>query len=175
MFSNLIPKERGSTRSAIQCFKGRHLQAGLKAVVVRELCIRNVLIPTLSKVYSTSSKHVFKDLIHTLCLSICLGVIGCAEVESGSQGFMQALPKSRRELRTSVGYYPFEHSKQANNRGHIQLCQLTISVGGLGWYEVCYFSQTVDHNPDGVIARLGPRQSSDKVHAYLFPLLLGNG
>ena len=41
----------------------------------------------------TGSKHIFKNLVGAFSLAICLGMIGCTEVESGSQSFVQALPK----------------------------------------------------------------------------------
>lgn len=110
MLSDLIPKESGPTLSAVQHFKWRHLQAGLIAIVVREFCIRKILIPTLPIVYSIGSKYVFQNLVYTFRLSIYLGMICCTEVESGPQGFMQALPESRCELCSFVGHYIFGYS-----------------------------------------------------------------
>ena len=98
------------------------MQASLIAVVVREFGIGEVLIPALPKVYSTSSEHVFKNLVHTLCLTICLWMISGAEVESGTQGFVQAFPESGSELGSSVRHDLFGYSVKTDNLGYVQLC-----------------------------------------------------
>jgi hypothetical protein len=60
---------------SIEYFEGGHFQAGLIAVVIRELGIRKIFFPLLAERNNTSSKHVFKHLIDSLNLALGLGMI----------------------------------------------------------------------------------------------------
>jgi hypothetical protein len=44
-FSSLGPIERGATLAPIECFKRCHLEAGLVAVIIRELGERQTILP----------------------------------------------------------------------------------------------------------------------------------
>uniref|UniRef100_J3NDC1 Uncharacterized protein n=1 Tax=Oryza brachyantha TaxID=4533 RepID=J3NDC1_ORYBR len=71
-FSRLILEKWCTTLPTIQSFTWCHLQTGLVIVVVRELRMRQIIIPYSTKIKSARSKHVFKNLIHPFCLTIYL-------------------------------------------------------------------------------------------------------
>jgi hypothetical protein len=60
---------------AIQSFKGFHSESLLIIVVVRELSQRQALLPFVMIVQYTSLEHIFKNLIHSLRLTIGLWMI----------------------------------------------------------------------------------------------------
>src|SRR6185295_1056512 len=93
LLSNLIPIERSPALPAIQCLKGGLLQTGLVAVVVGELSIRQAFIPTSTILNSTSSQHIFQHLVGSLCLPICLRMIGGTEAQHRIQRIMELLPE----------------------------------------------------------------------------------
>jgi hypothetical protein len=61
-----------------------HLQTGLIAIVIRELCRGQTLVPTLIKVQDACSQHVFQDLIYPFGLTIGLWVIAGTTNQLGS-------------------------------------------------------------------------------------------
>ena len=67
------------------------MEASLITVVVGELGEREVFFPTLAEGDDTSSKHVLKNLVYSFSLTISLRMIGCAEVETGSESLLEAL------------------------------------------------------------------------------------
>src|SRR6185437_7105442 len=93
LLTNLIPIKRSHALSAIQCLKGGLLQTGLVAVVVGKLSIRQALIPTGTVLNSTSSQHILQHLIGSLCLPICLRMIGGTEAQLRIQRIMELLPE----------------------------------------------------------------------------------
>jgi hypothetical protein len=52
-----------------------HLQTSLIAIVIRELCQGQTLVPTLIKVQDACSQHVFQNLIYPFGLTIGLRMI----------------------------------------------------------------------------------------------------
>jgi hypothetical protein len=113
-FSSLILKQRSLTSMSIHHLEWRHLQTLLITIIVGELSIRQTLIPTSSILQSTSSQHVFYNLIHPLGLTISLRMISRTETQLGIQGFMQPLPKSQSKLRRSVRHNLPWHSMQTD-------------------------------------------------------------
>jgi hypothetical protein len=64
--------QRCMTSAAIQSFEGCHSETLLIIVVVRELNQRQTLAPFVLIVRHTSLEHIFKNLIHSFCLTIGL-------------------------------------------------------------------------------------------------------
>jgi hypothetical protein len=87
-FSSLGPIERGATLAPIECFKRCHLEAGLVAVIIRELGERQTILPFGSVSQNTGAEHILQNLIHPLRLSTCLRMISSTKGELGSQSFM---------------------------------------------------------------------------------------
>jgi hypothetical protein len=85
---------------------------------------------------------------------------------------MQLLPKMRSEVGASVGYYLLWNAMQAHDPRHVYFGQHRTVVGGLNWYEMGHFCQTVHYYPDEVITSTSARQTNYKVHhdLILFPL-----
>jgi hypothetical protein len=77
--SSFRPVEWGTALASIKGFKGGHLQTSLVAIVVGKLSEQQAVFLLGSIREDTSSQHVFKDLIYSLCLAPSLRVIGCAE------------------------------------------------------------------------------------------------
>jgi hypothetical protein len=71
----LNPVQRCTTSVAIQCFEGCYSETLLIIVVVRELSQRQALVPFVLIVQHTSSKHICKNLVHSLRLTIGLCMI----------------------------------------------------------------------------------------------------
>jgi hypothetical protein len=120
-FSSLIKKQRSSASTSIQHLEQHHLHTLLITIVVGELSIRQTLIPTSSILHSTSSQHVFQNLIHSFGLSIGLRVISRTEAQLGIQGFMYPLSKPQSKLCPSVRHNLLWHSMQIDYPQHIQL------------------------------------------------------
>jgi hypothetical protein len=76
--ARLDPVQRCTTSTTIQSFKGCHSETLLITVFIRELSQRQTLIPFVMIVQHTSSEHIFKNLIHSLCLTIGLRMISRA-------------------------------------------------------------------------------------------------
>jgi hypothetical protein len=64
--------QRCMTMTAIQSFKGCHTETLLITVVMRELSQRQTLVPFVKIVQHTRLEHIFKNLIHPLCLTVGL-------------------------------------------------------------------------------------------------------
>jgi hypothetical protein len=73
---NLV--QRCMRSSAIQCFERCHLETLLIIVVIREFSQWHTLVPFVLIVQHTSTEHIFKNLVHSLCLTISLWVISWA-------------------------------------------------------------------------------------------------
>jgi hypothetical protein len=69
----------------------------------------------------TGSEHVFENLVHSLCLSICLGVISCAIVKFGANRLVQALPELGYPLGPSIRHDANRCSMESKDVVHIQI------------------------------------------------------
>jgi hypothetical protein len=108
--------------------------------------------------------------IYSLGLSIGLGMISRTEVQMGIHGFVQSLPEFWNKLGSSSGHIPLGHAMWTDYPRPIKLSLLQSSVGHLVRYEVSYLGQLIHNYAKGIISRLNPRQSHDKIHSILFPL-----
>ena len=86
------------TFPTIKGFIGSHLNCCLIAIVVGELDQGQVLTPRTLKIQDTGTEHVFKCLIGALSLAVSLWMEHRAELQLGSYGLMQTLPKRRSKL-----------------------------------------------------------------------------
>jgi hypothetical protein len=84
---------------AIQCFEGCHYEALLIIVVVRKISQQQTFVPFVMIVQHTSSKHIFKNLIHSLLLTIGLRMISQTVDQMCPQRSMQLLPKNKQQTR----------------------------------------------------------------------------
>jgi hypothetical protein len=91
--TNLIPIQRSPALPTVQSLERRLLQTGLITVVIRKLCIRQTLITAGTILNSTSSKHILQHLVGSLCLPICLRMVGGTEAQLRIQRIMQLLPE----------------------------------------------------------------------------------
>jgi hypothetical protein len=73
--TRLDPVQRCTTSSAIQRFGGCHSETLLIIVVVREHDEWQTLVPFVMIVQHASSEHIFKNLVHSLRLTIGLWMI----------------------------------------------------------------------------------------------------
>jgi hypothetical protein len=79
------------------------------------------LLPICTVFQSTSLEHVLKNLVHPLCLSICLWVVSGAIVKSGVNRLMQALLELGHPLGPSVIYDANRCSMESKDVVHIQI------------------------------------------------------
>jgi hypothetical protein len=114
--NNFLPRlnqiERCTTSSTIENLKWCHFQTLLVVVVVRELGLRQILVPTSLVLHDTGSQHVFQDLVDSLRLTIRLWVVGQTVDQVSSVVRLQLLPKASDKLRTSIGDYHLWNSVQ---------------------------------------------------------------
>src|ERR1044071_909316 len=96
-------------------------ETSLVTIVVRELSIRQVVIPTRTIIQRTSSQHILQDLIDSLGVPICLRMERCTELQPSAQGLMQLTPTLRSKLSTSVRNNLAWNSMQTHDPGHINL------------------------------------------------------
>src|SRR4029078_6390008 len=147
-------------------------QTSLIAVVIRELSIRQALIPTSTVLNSTSSQHILQHLVGSLCLPICLRVISRTETQLRIQRIMELFPETRSELRPSVRYNLLRHNMQEENPRDVQLRKSGTGVSSVHWNEVSNLRQSIHYYPYRVVPFLSTRQSNNEVHSdfLTFPL-----
>ena len=121
-FPSFWPIQRGSALTSIEHFKGCHLQAGLIAVVIRELRIRERFFPLLAERNNTSSKHVFKNLIDSLDLALGLGMISSAPGNMSSHCLLETIPELWSEYTATVWTDLLRNAVEWHNSGDIQVC-----------------------------------------------------
>jgi hypothetical protein len=68
--ARLNPVHRCTTSAAIQCFESCHLETLLIVIVVRELNQQQTLVSFVLIVQHTNSEHIFKNMVHSLRLTI---------------------------------------------------------------------------------------------------------
>ena len=71
----IIPSHRCPTPSPIQSFIWTHPQGCLLSIVISKLYQVQVIFPLGWFVHHVHVKHVFKHLINSLCLTICLRMV----------------------------------------------------------------------------------------------------
>src|SRR3954467_12382246 len=88
--------------SAIEEFKGSHVQTRLIAIVIRKFGEWKRFLPVLSERDNTSSEHVFQDLINPFNLTARLRVESCTKGEMSPHSIFKSFPESRGEKATSI-------------------------------------------------------------------------
>ena len=76
----LIPSHWCPTPSSIQSFIRTHPQGCLLSIVISKLYQVQVIFPLGWFVHHVHANHIFKNLINSLCLPICLRMVCSAEV-----------------------------------------------------------------------------------------------
>ena len=77
-------------------------------------------------------KHVFKHLIHSLCLRM----VGSVEIQLGTQICKQTLQKIGSELRIPIRDYCLRKSMQSENLLHEYFCNGISLICGLNRYKM---------------------------------------
>src|SRR3954467_13176842 len=88
--------------SAIEEFKGSHVQTRLIAVVIRKFGKWKRFLPVLSERDNTSSEHVFQDLINPFNLTARLRMESFTKGKMSSHSILKASPESRGEKATTI-------------------------------------------------------------------------
>jgi hypothetical protein len=110
--------------------------------------------PFVWVVQHTSSKHIPKNLIHPLYLTIGLRMVSRAMNQMHPQVSMQLLPEASYELGTSIRNDGLRHTMQTQDARNIQ-----FSVLG----------KSGDDHPNGVQLAVGERQTHNEIHTDVFP------
>jgi hypothetical protein len=92
--ANLPPIQWSSALPTVQGVEMRLPQTGLITVVIGKFCKRQTFIPAGTILNSAGSKHILQHLVGSLCLPICLRMIGGTETQLRIQRIMQLLPES---------------------------------------------------------------------------------
>src|SRR4051812_33075697 len=121
----LGPVQRCPALPAIQDLKGGCVQTCLIVVVVRELSIGQAFFPLHAKGDDTRSKHVLKDLIHTLNLPTGLRVISGTEQHYRTNRLLEGLPELGGEKTASTRADLLGNAVQRYNSCGIQIRQLS--------------------------------------------------
>jgi hypothetical protein len=167
--TKLDPIYRCAAATAIQSFKGCHSETLLITVVVRELNQWQTLVPLARVVQYTSSKHILKNLIYPLCLSIGLRMVSRAVNQMRPQGSMQLLPEVSYELGTPIKNDGLRHTMQTQDVRNIQLSILFSPVEGVHRNKMSGLGKPVDDYPDGVKLAAGERWTHNEIHTDVFP------
>src|SRR3954471_24981421 len=78
-FTGFRPVKGCSTSSAIEEFKGSHVQTRLIAIGISKLGKWKRFLPVISERDNTSSEHVFQDLINPFNLTARLRMESCSK------------------------------------------------------------------------------------------------
>jgi hypothetical protein len=167
-FTRLDLVHTGTTAKAIQSFEGCHSKTFLITIVIREFNQWQTLVPFVRLVQYTSSKHILKNLIYPLCLTIGLQMISQAMNQMHPQGSMQLLPEESYELGTSIRNDGLRHTMQTQDVRNIQLIILFSPVEGVHWNEMNGLGKSVDDYPDGVQLAASERQTHNEIHIDVF-------
>jgi hypothetical protein len=89
------------------------------------------MVPFVWVVQYTSSKHILKNLIYPLCLTISLWMVSRAVNQMRPQGSMQLLLEASYELGTSIRNDSLRHTMQTQDVRNIQLGILFSPVIGV--------------------------------------------
>ena len=102
-----------------------------------------------------ATQTLLKGPVHSLCLSICLGVMAGAKDSLGAQQAPQLTPERPCKPGIPVIHNVIWHPKQCDNVGEEQLsyllpcqCPLTQGTG----YKPCELGQAVQTSKDGIVA-----------------------
>ena len=74
--------------SYIQCLKRCHTNAGVIAIIIRELYQRQIVVPATPDVNHACPKHILQCLNGALCLPICQRMKGSAKLYLRAQAFL---------------------------------------------------------------------------------------
>ena len=110
-----IPTQRRLTWSPVKKLKRRHLNGALITVVICKLCQWKEFFPMLLLVHHVHTQHILQYLVFSFGLPICLRVIHGTKVKLGSQGLLEASPKSSCKHRSLIGYDPLRHTIKSHN------------------------------------------------------------
>ena len=91
-----------STPPTIQFLKWCHPNAGVIAIIIRELYQRQMVIPFTSEVNHTRSQHVLQCFNGALCLPICLRMKGSANFYLHAQAFLERSLEMQSKLSSSI-------------------------------------------------------------------------
>src|SRR6266571_8428593 len=87
----LVSEERGHTSSCVQ------------GVIVCELCERQELRPIVLLVIAVNLQVLFQHLVHSLCLSVALGMITRGEMETDIKGLTKGTEERGDKLGSPIG------------------------------------------------------------------------
>jgi hypothetical protein len=170
-FTRLDLVHKCTAATTIQNFKGCHSKTFLITIVVRELSQWQTLVPLVWVVQYISSKHILKNLIYPLYLTIGLRMVSRAVNQMRPQGSIQLLLEASYELGTSIRNDSLQHSMQTQDVRNIQLGILFSPVASVHWDEMSGLGKSVDDDPDGVKLAAGERQTHNEIHTDVFPFL----
>jgi hypothetical protein len=77
--ANLIPIQQSSALPTVQGLERRLPQTGLITIVIGKFCKWQAFISASTILNSAGSKHILQHLVGSLCLPICLRMIGGTE------------------------------------------------------------------------------------------------
>jgi hypothetical protein len=172
--ARLDPVQRCTTSAAIQSFDGCHSKTLLIKVVVRELNQGQTLVPFVLIVQHTSLKHIFKNLIHSLCFTIDLRMIRRTVDQIRSQGSMQLLLEMSDKLRSSVRNDGFGHTKQTHDTSNIQFNVLLSPIVGVHQNEMSGLGEPINDHPDGIKLAGRERETHNEIYVDVIPFLSMN-
>jgi hypothetical protein len=138
-------------------------------IVDGKLCAREFLIPVSLGPADVHAEHVFQDAIHSLGLTIGLGVISRGKPLPGTQrgtecpgelAGEQGIPVGDNHLGDTVEFPHMVKEQQG--------CLLSGSGGGSS-HEVAHLGQLVHYHKDSVKTGSGARQLSNEVHRHRVP------
>ena len=86
--------------------------------------------------------------------NISLGMICCAERKTGPHSFLQAMPKTRREYRPTIGNDRLRYTMQTHDAGEVEVGQHPHTESGTHRQEMRHFCQPINDDPNGILLLL---------------------
>lgn len=143
--------------SVIKFLKRSHADSRLITIIVRELGMTHMLIPTSCKVDHISPEYILKDLVDPFGLPIRLRIISGAKMQSDPQCLFKTPPKLRCKSGVSVLNNRNWDAVQSHYLLNEHLSKPVHRPGSAYWNEISQLCQTIDDNPDGIVITLSPR------------------
>ena len=117
------------------------------ALLMRELCCSEMLVPVALSEVDAGPEHLFEGAIRTLSLTVGLRVIRRAHGERGAELSPECTPEVCSEARITIAEDRLRHSVQPNDLAHEERGQLRCSDVRGGGDVVHHLGQLVTRTP----------------------------
>ena len=119
---------------------------GVWRIVVGDFCKCKVGRPLCGFVSCEKAKILFEGAVCSLCLTVCLWVVGRRETECGIDNVEEFGPELGEEACVSIGKYATRETMESNDIVNEKLCEGRCVGCRLCRDEMSHFTKAVDDN-----------------------------